>query len=86
MVLVRVITSANQRYMVIPMKLIKEKEIKLTRKEAAAELGVSPQILANWASSGRVSIPFYKVGRKKVIYYKSDLDAYLASVRQTQTA
>ncbi|WP_025119993.1 MULTISPECIES: helix-turn-helix domain-containing protein [unclassified Serratia (in: enterobacteria)] len=67
------------------MKLIEPTEIKLTRKEAAAELGVSPQTLANWASSGRVSIPFYKVGKKKVIYHKSDLDAYLASVRQTQT-
>lgn len=68
------------------MQLIEQKEIKLSRKEAAAELGVSPQTLANWACSGRVSIPFYKVGRKKVIYHKSDLDAYLASVRQTQTA
>lgn len=68
------------------MQLIELSEIKLTRKEAAAELGVSPQTLANWASTGRVSIPFYKVGRKKVIYHKSDLEAYLASVRQTQTA
>ncbi|WP_049613440.1 helix-turn-helix domain-containing protein [Yersinia pekkanenii] len=68
------------------MQLIETKEIKLTRKEAAAELGVSPQTLANWACSGSVSIPFYKVGKKKVIYHKSDLDAYLASVRQTQTA
>jgi len=71
---------------VILMQLIEQSEIKLTRKEAAAELGVSPQTLANWASTGRVSIPFYKVGRKKVIYHKSDLEAYLASVRQTQTA
>ncbi|WP_145495596.1 helix-turn-helix domain-containing protein [Yersinia massiliensis] len=68
------------------MQLIESTEIKLTRKEAAAELGVSPQTLANWACSGSVPIPFYKVGKKKVIYHKSDLDAYLASVRQTQTA
>lgn len=68
------------------MQSIQPNEIKLTRKEAAAELGVSPQTLANWASTGRVSIPFYKVGRKKVIYHKSDLEAYLESVRQTQTA
>ncbi|WP_392439917.1 helix-turn-helix domain-containing protein [Edwardsiella piscicida] len=67
------------------METIRAKEIKLTRKEAAAELGVSPQTLANWACTGRVSIPFYKVGKKKVIYYKSDLDCYLASVRQVQT-
>lgn len=67
------------------METNRTKEIKLTRKEAAAELGVSPQTLANWACTGRVSIPFYKVGKKKVIYYKSDLDSYLASVRQVQT-
>ncbi|EME3609786.1 helix-turn-helix domain-containing protein [Yersinia enterocolitica] len=67
------------------MQLIEVTEKKLTRKEAAAELGVSPQTLANWACTGCVSIPFYKVGKKKVIYHKSDLDAYLASVRQTQT-
>jgi excisionase family DNA binding protein len=58
---------------------------KLTRKEAAAELGICPQTLANWASSGRVQIPFYKVGKKKVIYYKSDIDAYLEEMRRTQT-
>jgi hypothetical protein len=27
--------------------------------------------------------PFYKVGRKKTIYLQSDLDTYLASVRQS---
>lgn len=57
-------------------------EIKLSRREAAEYLGVSPQTLANWASSDRVLIPFYKIGNKKVIYQKSDLDAYLASVRK----
>lgn len=56
---------------------------KLTRIEAAEYLGVAPRTLANWHSSGRVKIPFYKVGRKKTIYLRSDLDAYLASVRQT---
>lgn len=55
----------------------------MTRPEAADYLGLSPRTLANWHSSGRVKIPFYKVGRKKVIYHKSDLDKYLASVRQS---
>lgn len=55
---------------------------KMTRPEAADYLGLSPRTLANWHSSGRVKIPFYKVGKKKTIYLKSDLDAYLASVRQ----
>jgi len=55
----------------------------MTRPEAADYIGVSPRTLANWHSSGRVKIPFYKVGRKKTIYFKTDLDAYLASVRQS---
>ncbi|EAY1177449.1 DNA-binding protein [Salmonella enterica] len=55
---------------------------KFTRPEAADYIGVAARTLANWHSSGRVKIPFYKVGRKKTIYLKSDLDAYLASVRQ----
>lgn len=57
---------------------------RLTRSEAAHYLGVTPQTLANWASTGKVQIPHYKVGRK-VIYFQSDLDAYLASTRRTQT-
>lgn len=59
---------------------------RLTRKEAADYIGISPQTLANWASTGRESIPFYKIGKKKVIYHKVDLDTYLSSVRQNQTA
>lgn len=55
---------------------------KLTRPEAAQYLGIAPRTLANWHSSGRVKIPFYKVGRKKTIYLQSDLDAYLVSVRR----
>ncbi|EBI5827183.1 DNA-binding protein [Salmonella enterica] len=57
-------------------------ERKLTRPEAADYLGVTTRTMANWHSSGRVKIPFYKVGKKKVLYLKSDLDAYLDSVRQ----
>ncbi|HBR4303511.1 TPA: DNA-binding protein [Klebsiella pneumoniae] len=57
-------------------------EKKFTRLEAAEYIGVAARTLANWHSTGRVKIPFYKVGRKKTIYFKSDLDAYLASVRQ----
>ncbi|EPT0315195.1 helix-turn-helix domain-containing protein, partial [Escherichia coli] len=55
------------------------------RKEAAEHLGVSVQTLANWACTGKVKIPFHKLGRK-VLYMRSDLDAYLASTRRTQTA
>ncbi|HDL6507908.1 TPA: helix-turn-helix domain-containing protein [Yersinia enterocolitica] len=65
------------------MEFIKSR---LTRKEAADYIGVSPQTLANWACTGRESIPFYKIGKKKVIYHKVDLDTYLSSARQNQTA
>lgn len=60
-----------------------QQDKKLTRSEAADYIGVAPRTLANWHSTGRVKIPFYKVGRKKTIYLKSDLDAYLQSVRQS---
>ncbi|WP_238875640.1 helix-turn-helix domain-containing protein [Klebsiella quasipneumoniae] len=66
------------------MNIVSTSQKKLTRSEAAIELGVTSQTLANWAHTGRVQIPFHKVGRK-VIYLKSDLDAYLASTRRTQT-
>lgn len=64
------------------MTAIQTAREKMTRPEAADYIGVSPRTLANWHSSGRVKIPFYKVGRKKTIYLRSDLDAYLASVRR----
>ncbi|EAW1629570.1 helix-turn-helix domain-containing protein [Salmonella enterica subsp. enterica serovar Herston] len=65
------------------MNITQIKDQKFTRPEAAEYIGVAARTLANWHSSGRVKIPFYKVGRKKTIYLKSDLDAYLASVRQS---
>lgn len=72
--------------MVILMHLIEEKTLeRLTRAEAAEYLGVNSQTLANWAHTGRVKIPHHKIGRK-VVYFKSDLDSYLASVRRVQTA
>ncbi|MFV7408577.1 helix-turn-helix domain-containing protein [Salmonella enterica] len=52
---------------------------KLTRPEAAEYIGVAARTLANWHRTGRVDIPFLKLGRKKVLYYKSDLDAFLES-------
>lgn len=64
------------------MNTITPANVKFTRPEAADYIGISPRTLANWHSSGRVKIPFYKVGKKKTIYLKTDLDAYLASVRQ----
>lgn len=57
---------------------------RMTRKEAASYIGVNPATMANWASSGKVQIPYYKAGLKKVIYFKNDLDSYLISTRRTQ--
>ncbi|GHD81506.1 helix-turn-helix domain-containing protein [Vogesella fluminis] len=47
-----------------------------TRQEAAAYLGVSVFTLNAWASTGRIKLPFYKVGRR-TMYKESDLLAFL---------
>lgn len=57
---------------------------RMSRKEAADYIGVSPATMAGWASTGLVKIPYYRGGAKKVIYFKSDLDAYLESTRTLQ--
>lgn len=56
----------------------------LTRKEAARYLNVAVQTLAQWACTGRVSLPFYKIGRK-AMYKICDLDAFIASNGQGGT-
>ncbi|THE47239.1 DNA-binding protein [Citrobacter freundii] len=61
-----------------------EQHEKMNRKAAAAYIGVEAQTLANWASTGKVRIPFLKIGRK-VTYLKSDLDVYLASSTASTT-
>lgn len=54
---------------------------RMTRKEAAEYIGVTPATLANWACTGRVKLPYYRAGLKRVIYLKRDLDAFLESTR-----
>jgi excisionase family DNA binding protein len=56
----------------------------LTRDEAAAYLGIKPQTLAVWASTGRYGLPFVKVGRS-VRYKLVDLDAFQAANTHSQT-
>ena len=53
---------------------------KLSRTEAAAYLGVTPDTLNKWASVGRPWVPYYRVGRKAV-YDIADLDAFLEKHR-----
>lgn len=50
----------------------------MTRKQAAAYLGVAEQTLAVWKTTHRYSVPCIKVGRL-VRYRKSDLDAFILS-------
>lgn len=47
-------------------------------KQAADALGVKPNTLAVWRSTGRYNLPFLKVGRL-VKYRISDLAEFLAS-------
>lgn len=48
----------------------------LTTAEAAEYLGVQPQTLAIWRSSGRYELPFVKVGRC-IRYRLADLEKFL---------
>ncbi len=48
----------------------------MSRKDAAAYLGLALGTLEIWASTGRYDLPFVKVGRR-VFYRKSDLDAFI---------
>jgi len=50
--------------------------LRLTRSEAAAYLGVSVHTLHDWASTGRYGLRFFRVGRK-CVYRQSDLDDFL---------
>ena len=51
---------------------------RLSRKEAAAYLGVSPNTLEVWACTKRYNLKYVKVGRK-VFYRRSTLDAFITS-------
>lgn len=51
-----------------------------THREAAEYLGVATQTLYNWRATGRVRIPYVRLGRL-VKYIRADLDAYLERQR-----
>ena len=57
----------------------------LTQQEAAAYLKCQPSTLQVWRCTGRVALPFVKVGRR-VRYRKSALDAFLAANTREVTA
>ena len=56
----------------------------MTRREAAAYLGLRPATLEAWASRGSVNLPFSKLGRL-VRYRKRDLDGFIEANRSTVT-
>jgi excisionase family DNA binding protein len=56
----------------------------MTRDEAAAYIGMRAQTLAVWATTGRYSLPFIRVGRA-VRYRRADLDQFLESRTVTST-
>ena len=58
--------------------MIAEKDRLLNRVEAAEHLGVKPQTLAIWATTGRYGLRFIKCGRLAK-YRLSDLDKWLES-------
>ncbi|HEH5945700.1 TPA: helix-turn-helix domain-containing protein [Legionella pneumophila] len=54
---------------------------KLNTNEAANYLGVKPKTLWEWRNRTPVSLPYYRMSKRKFIYLKSDLDHYLAQCR-----
>ena len=48
----------------------------MSRKEAAAYLGVAERTLAIWKCTGRYSLPVVKIGRLAK-YRRSDLDEFI---------
>ena len=57
----------------------------LTREEAAAYLGVATQTLSNWATTGKVALPFIRLSPRAVRYRQADLDNFLAERTVTHT-
>lgn len=60
-------------------------EERMTRQEAAGYLGLSFSTLENDVVTGRLGVPFYRVGRKP-LYRRSDLDAWLEARRVAPAA
>lgn len=59
---------------------LKFSEDRLTRKEAAAYLGISAITLIVDAKRRHLLVPFYRVGRR-CYYRRTELDAWLTSRR-----
>ncbi|MDQ0591007.1 helix-turn-helix transcriptional regulator [Variovorax paradoxus] len=47
--------------------------------QVAAVLGISVETLAAWRHTGRVTLPFVRVGGRLVRYRKTDVEALIAA-------
>lgn len=56
----------------------------LTPEQAAARMGLRPQTLAVWRTTGRYGLPYIRAGRL-IRYRPEDIDAFLDGRRQTHT-
>lgn len=54
---------------------------RLSNAEAAAYLGLRPDSLTVMRSRGDIDVPYYRVGKRRIMYDQADLDAYLARQR-----
>jgi predicted site-specific integrase-resolvase len=56
----------------------------LNETRAAKHLGLAPNTLAGWRCSGKVDLPFIKIGRN-IRYRLDDIEAFLQRNTQRQT-
>ncbi len=66
---------AHNREAVHPVKVRVLPDGRMTRRDAAAYLGLAPKTLAQWKSEAR-GPPSYRVGGR-VFYFREDLDAFV---------
>ena len=63
------------------IKTSKQNSNLMTRKAAAAYLGIKEQTLALWAHAHRYDLPYYKIGRT-ARYKLEDLDIFIEKNQQ----
>jgi hypothetical protein len=54
---------------------------RLNTSQAATFLGISPKTLWEWRNRSPISLPFYRIGKRRFYYLQSDLDEYLHQCR-----
>jgi len=62
------------------------KEVLLTSREAAEYLGIALGTLQAWRTTGRVKIPFVRMGGKNCRYFLRDLKEFMELRRTTDVS